>query len=114
MKPTTVMTTLDAGCASRFFNDPPSSEVACPGITVPRCAMRCEIVFGPATSVKRPTATSNTEGIAKKLLYASADASIGPLSRRNDLPARTIIAIQSVSCTALERGRTPIGCGRMV
>src|SRR6266581_2259128 len=95
MKPTTVMTTLDAGCASRFRKELPSSEVACAGITVLKWAISCEIVVGPATSVKRPTATSSTDGIAKKLLYASADASIGPLSPRNDLPARTINAFQS-------------------
>src|SRR5919201_6884516 len=86
---------LEAGCASRFRSELPSSDVACAGITVEKCAIRLEIVPGPVRSVKTPTATSSTDGIAKKLLYASADASIGPLPAKNDLTAPTKIPLQS-------------------
>src|SRR5258706_4263867 len=95
--PIAVATTLDAGCASRFLRELPSSSVACLGITVPKCAIRFWIVSGPATSVKSPTVTRSTDGIAKKLLYASAEASIIALWFRNSLPARTKIAFQSAS-----------------
>ena len=73
------------------------------GMTWEKCAISDEIVSGPTTSVKTPTATSRTAGIAKNVEYASADASIVPLSSRNSLTARTKIARQSRK----ERSRSP-------
>src|SRR3954469_1327821 len=60
-----------------------------------KCAMSDEIVSGPTRSVKTPTVTSRTEGMAKNVEYASADASIVPLWSMNPLNARTKIARQS-------------------
>ena len=59
--------------------------------------MRFVIVSGLAISVKRPSATISTDGIAKNELYASADASIMQLSAMNSLPARMTIAFQSAN-----------------
>ena len=59
---------LDAGFASARSSDCLSREVACDGMNVLKWSITLTIVFGPATSVKRPTTTRSTDGIAKKVL----------------------------------------------
>src|SRR5579864_3565624 len=78
---------LRPGFASARSSEPLSNWIACPGITPCRRPTTLAIVCGPAIKVKRPVATINTDGIAKNVLYASADASMVPLFWENRLPA---------------------------
>ena len=66
-KPTTVIAIPVEGCWSRRRRLPPRRLVACAGITAEKCAISAEIVSGPTSSVKTPTATSRTAGIAKNV-----------------------------------------------
>src|SRR5581483_9569563 len=94
-KPTTVIVTVAPVWWSSRCRLPPSSWEAWCGMTLSKWAIRLVIVAGPATRVNRPTASSSTEGIAKKVEYASAEAIIGMLSSSDSLPARLKIATQS-------------------
>ena len=76
---------------------------------MPKCANSVAIVSGPATRVKTPTVTSSTAGIAKKLLYAKADASIIALSSMNFFAARTKTAFQSASVRSRRPGSGTFG-----
>ena len=87
-----VATMLPLGCELARERELLSRLCALDGITPFRWWINDRIVDGLATSVNTPTATSNTAGIAKNVLYASADASIMQLSSMNPLPARTTIA----------------------
>ena len=111
-KPTTVSAMLDVGCASARSRELLRSDVACAGMNVLKCCIRLTIVPGPAINVKRPTTTSSTDGIAKKLLYASADASIIALSSRNLLPALTTTAFQSANVRSRRPGSRTGGSRR--
>src|SRR6202007_1295164 len=106
--PIAVAAMLCAGCASSLRRLEPTRLVAWDGITWSKWCITDVIVPGPTTSVKTPTTTSKTDGIAKNALYASADASIIALSARNDFPARTTIAVQRR--IVLERSRGLAGC----
>src|SRR5262245_66388428 len=74
--PTMVSAMLVGGCAASRWRLSPSRLVASFGITCEKCAIRDEIVSGPAKSVKTPTVTSRTDGIAKNVEYDRAEASI--------------------------------------
>src|SRR5690348_335086 len=90
--PTAVATTLPLGCEPARDNEVASSFWALDGMTPFKWEISVVIVDALATSVNTPTATSSRAGIAKNVLYASADASIMQLSLMNSLPARTTIA----------------------
>ncbi len=87
--PTTVTATLSDGLRSSRCRLWPRRVVASAGMTLEKCCMSDEIVSGPTTSVNVPTTTSRTDGIAKNVEYASAEASIVPLSARSRFTART-------------------------
>ena len=115
-KPMIVAAMLDPGCASARSSDRSSSEVACDGMNELKCWIRLVIVSGPAISVNRPSTTSRTDGIAKNVLYASADASIIALLSRNFFPALITIAFQSAKVRSRNprsstRGSCRSGCG---
>src|SRR5262245_41486902 len=74
--------------------------------------MRDEIVSGPTTRVKTPTTTSRTEGIARNVEYARAEASIVPWSSRKLLSAPTQIARQSRKERSRSRGADSCGSSR--
>ena len=65
--PTTVIAIPVDGCWSSRCRLRPSRLVACAGMTWEKCAMSDEIVSGPTTSVKTPTVTSRTAGMAKNV-----------------------------------------------
>ena len=99
MSPAIVVTTPCAGCSSRLRRLDPTRFAACTGITRARWCINEVIAAGPAASVNTPTTTSKTDGMAKKALNASADASIVPLSATNAFPPRTAIASQPPICS---------------
>src|ERR1051326_2770908 len=115
-KPTIVMAIPVDGLWSRRCRLSPSRLVACPGMTWAKWAMSDEIVSGPTRSVNTPTVTRRTDGIAKNVEYASADASIVPLCSGNPLNARTKSARQSGKDSSrrpgsASRGSSRSGCG---
>src|SRR3954452_11159519 len=92
-KPITVITMLPPGWEPARWREFSSSVVTWLGTTPFRLSMKLVIIAGLATRVKRPTATMITAGMAKNVLYASAEASIMQLSDMNCLPARITIAL---------------------
>ena len=64
----------------------PKSVAASEGAISVSRSTRSDTVARSATSVKRPSTTSSTDGIAKNALYARADAIIGRLSSSASLP----------------------------
>ncbi len=67
-KPTIVRTRLDPALRSARSSDSRRRFVASAGMNARKWSIRLVIVSGDAMSVKRPTVTISTEGIAKKVL----------------------------------------------